>query len=95
MSKTSRKLKRPHAEPVDECPVPVKKLEKSPSSKENLYQAARKCLSFNYSTSLPGRESEIAKLHELFKEMTDKGDSGSFYISGPPGELYSTKIFLV
>jgi cell division control protein 6 len=88
MSK-SRKLKRPHVETIDDCPVPAKKNEKTPGSKENMYQAARKCLSFNYSTNLPGRESEIAKLHELFKEMNDKGHSGSFYISGPPGNSSS------
>jgi hypothetical protein len=103
MNIQTRKSKRQHTTPEEvECNSPRKKpplkvvqkkieppVPTTENNKQNLYHAARKCLSYNFVTNLPGREKEIAKLYDYLKEILDKKGSGSFYISGPPGKCFS------
>ncbi|XP_026673019.1 cell division control protein 6 homolog isoform X2 [Ceratina calcarata] len=49
------------------------------------YRNARKALHSSVPDSLPGRESELEKLHEFMEEHLKNETSGSLYVSGPPG----------
>lgn len=51
----------------------------------NLYQSARKALHSSLPTTLPGREKELEELNTFISNHIEKEQSGTLYVSGPPG----------
>nr|CAD7407631.1 unnamed protein product [Timema poppensis] len=49
------------------------------------YQHARQALHSSVPTDLPGRQEQLAQLHEFLSSCLDHMVSGTLYVSGPPG----------
>nr|CAD7425385.1 unnamed protein product [Timema monikensis] len=49
------------------------------------YQHARQALHSSVPTDLPGRQEQLAQLHEFLSSCLDQMVSGTLYVSGPPG----------
>nr|CAD7455184.1 unnamed protein product [Timema tahoe] len=49
------------------------------------YQHARQALHSSVPTDLPGRQEQLAQLHEFLSSCLDHMMSGTLYVSGPPG----------
>ncbi|XP_026827321.1 cell division control protein 6 homolog [Ooceraea biroi] len=61
----------------------------------NKYQDARKALHSSVTEDLPGREEELAKLHEFLHSHLEKETSASLYVSGPPGTGKTASLFKI
>ncbi|EZA49517.1 Cell division control protein 6-like protein [Ooceraea biroi] len=61
----------------------------------NKYQDARKALHSSITEDLPGREEELAKLHEFLHNHLEKETSASLYVSGPPGTGKTASLFKI
>nr|CAD7594078.1 unnamed protein product [Timema genevievae] len=69
-----------HFKTAGQC-LPPKRLFSTGAS----YQHARQALHSSVPTDLPGRQEQLAQLHEFLSSCLDHMMSGTLYVSGPPG----------